>query len=294
MKRTIRYIGSTLAAVILMFCGTSCSEDEDGYPIGIDYTTITTIPGPGQVTIKWTIPDEVDYYYVEVDYDTPEGHYMKTASVYSDSLVADNLLARYGEIVFTVCTVKRDGSKSASYTVSATAEAAEATIEVTGYTQLSIAAAYTDAQESTEGPIENLIDGDTSNFFHMSWSSPTPFPHYIVLDLGKEVSNFRFNYVTRNNTNNDNPATMNVYGSNTFDEVYDPTGEGATLIDELDDSVLPSGAAVSYTSGNYILDESYRYLWFEVLSSWSGDNWIALAEMTIYELTVEIDDPEAE
>ena len=74
---------------------------------------------------------------------------------------------------------------------------------------------------------------------------------------------------------------------------FDPaTGRvlGAGLVD---DSVLPSGVT-SYTSDNFITEGSYRYIWFEVTSSYSGSNWIALAELSITELETEIYDPEAE
>lgn len=127
----------------------------------------------------------------------------------------------------------------------------------------------------------------------MNWSNPSAFPHYIVVDVQKEISSFRFAYTTRNNSNNDNPKTMNIYGSSSFDETYDPEANGATLIAELDDSVLPSGVT-SYTSDNFITEGSYRYIWFEVTSSYSGSNWIALAELSITELETEIYDPEAE
>lgn len=79
---------------------------------------------------------------------------------------------------------------------------------------------YTDDQESSEGPIANLIDGKNDTYFHMSWSSPTPFPHYIVVDLGEEnaLSTFLFSYVCRDNNNKDNPKEMDILGSNTLME----------------------------------------------------------------------------
>lgn len=283
-----------LMAVVLTVTIAACSEDSTP-PTSLDATTLTTKSGPGTITIFWDIPENANYYYVRVQYSTPDdGACMKTASIYSDSILIDNLLARYGVIDFAVCTVSRDGTESETQHISAQAEPAETTIEVVGEKTLTLSAdgLYTDSQESSEGPIANLIDGNTSTYFHMSWSAPTPFPHYIVVDTQEDISAFKFAYTTRNNANNDNPMTMNVYASNSFDGTYDTTANGAILVAELDDSQLPSGVT-SYTSDNYILESSYRYLWFEVTSSYSGSNWVALAELSITELEVEIYDPEA-
>lgn len=292
---TMKYISCWLLTIASVIFLGACSE-ESTPPTSLDKSSITTQSGPGSVTIYWDIPDEANYYYVRVNYSTPDdGDCMKTASIYSDSLLIDNLLARYGSIDFAVCTVSRDGTEGNTYHISAQADPAESTIEIISETELTLSAdgLYTDNQESTEGPIANLIDGDESTYFHMNWSNPSAFPHYIVVDVQKEISSFRFAYTTRNNSNNDNPKTMNIYGSSSFDETYDPEANGATLIAELDDSVLPSGVT-SYTSDNFITEGSYRYIWFEVTSSYSGSNWIALAELSITELETEIYDPEAE
>ena len=78
----------TIASVI--FLG-ACSE-ESTPPTSLDESSITTQSGPGSVTIYWDIPDEANYYYVRVNYSTPDdGDCMKTASIYSDSLLIDNL-----------------------------------------------------------------------------------------------------------------------------------------------------------------------------------------------------------
>lgn len=282
-----------LAGLATIFA--ACSEDVNP-PMSIDGTTVTAEPGPGSVTLHWTTPENADYHYVRCTYTLPDGkNCMKSASVYSNSMLIDNLLARYGAINFTLQTVAKDGTAGEAFQISAQADPAEATVEVVGETAIELSAdgLFTDSQESSEGPIANLIDGNAGTYFHMSWSSPTPFPHYIVVDLKKSVSAFKFGYTTRNNANNDNPKVMNVWGSNAFDGSYNPESNGGVLIASLDNSVLPSGVA-SYTSDNYILDNSYQYIWFEITESYSGSNWVALAELSISELEVEINDPEAE
>nr|WP_296936318.1 hypothetical protein [Prevotella sp.] len=41
------------------------------------------------------------------------------------------------------------------------------------------------------------MDGNENNFFHMSWTAPKPFPHYIVFDLGAPHKALQFRYVCR-------------------------------------------------------------------------------------------------
>lgn len=57
--------------------------------------------------------------------------------------------------------------------------------------------AYVSSEEliKENGTAENAIDGQTFNYWHSEWSNNQPdFPHYIVIDMGKEeeVSGFRF------------------------------------------------------------------------------------------------------
>lgn len=124
---TMKYISCWLLTIASVIFLGACSE-ESTPPTSLDESSITTQSGPGSVTIYWDIPDEANYYYVRVNYSTPDdGDCMKTASIYSDSLLIDNLLARYGSIDFAVCTVSRDGTEGNTYHISAQADLAEST-----------------------------------------------------------------------------------------------------------------------------------------------------------------------
>lgn len=80
----------------------------------------------------------------------------------------------------------------------------------------------------------------------MSWSAPTPWPHYIRVDLGKKVKGVSFWYKGRNNGNNDNPKHITVWASNKAAD--NPTDAEAWKIGELGSDVLPKGTAPEYTS----------------------------------------------
>ena len=57
----------------------------------------------------------------------------------------------------------------------------------------------TNAQEASEGYIENICDDDRSTFWHSTWSDGANDYHYLQITLpeGQEVSDFRFGYFTR-------------------------------------------------------------------------------------------------
>jgi len=154
--------------------------------------------------------------------------------------------------------------------------------------------AWTDAQETSEGPLKNLFDGSTAsdNYFHMSWSASTPFPHYIVVDLKEETNFFSFTYTARDNANCDNPKEMDILVSKELvGSKPDYVNEtGTTKLASL--SELPGTRKASYMSDRISSDETFRYVWFKVLSATSGSDWIALSELALKQVTTTIYDPE--
>lgn len=274
-----------------------CSDDDHKYPMptGLDQNSVFAKPEIGAVKLKWTVPADSNYYYVKVTYTLPESGKQCTrlASVYSDTMLVDNLLKRYGDIRFTLQPCNRAGEGSQSCTVTAQALPAKKQIQTDkSKVVLDGKLLYTDAQESSEGPIANLVDGNNDTYFHMNWSNnPQPLPHYIVVDLGEEkaLSTFSFSYVCRDNANRDNPKEIDILGSNTFDKNnYDEAQ--TTLLASVKD--LPNTKAASYDSDVIKSGESYRYIWFKVKSGTRGRKWIALAELSISKVIIETYDPE--
>lgn len=295
MKKTLFSIVAILGLLHLP----GCSDGDHKYPMptALDQASVFADPEIGAVKLKWTVPPDSNYYYVKVTYTLPENgkRYTRMASVYSDTLLVDHLYKRYGDIQFTLQPCNRSGECAQSCTVTAQAlPVAKQIINVEkGRTPLVLEPSqlYTDSQESTGGPIKNLLDGNRSTFFHMSWRQPSPFPHYIVIDLGggKGVCAFHFSYICRNHNNKDNPKDMDILGSNTFDGMnYDDSQ--TTLLASLKN--LPAAKAASYSSNLIRNDKSYRYIWFKIKSATSGKNWVALAELSITKGLMTVYDPE--
>lgn len=116
MKRILFVVICILSGV----CGLmSCSEDGNNYPFPSDITDIKATPGPGSITLSWTLPEDENLKYVEVNYTIPETGkvYRKQISTFASSLLVDNLLHRYGEIDFKIQTYNEGNTGGNVFTI---------------------------------------------------------------------------------------------------------------------------------------------------------------------------------
>ena len=111
--------------------------------------------------------------------------------------------------------------------------------------------------EESEGPIEGLIDGETSTFFHSCWNGTSEPEHWLQVDLGVALKDFQFNYHTRVGAGSCFPKTIEVMGSNDGDYF-----ETITTFN----SGLPTSADKSWESGNINADKEYKHLRFVIAS----------------------------
>lgn len=100
----------------------------------------------------------------------------------------------------------------------------------------------TNAQESTEGLLENICDKKTSTFFHSTWSADTYEDHFIQIELPEEMSQLKLSFDSRNGNNV--PTLVVLSGVTTANE----QAELKALIDE----ALSSPIYVSYKNANLI------------------------------------------
>lgn len=73
----------------------------------------------------------------------------------------------------------------------------------------------TNKQETSEGAIANLLDGDTQTFFQSTWSVPNTNmeAHYLQIDLGGELQHLLVKYAESNNPSNSEPRKVKVYAT---------------------------------------------------------------------------------
>ena len=121
---------------------------------------------------------------------------------------------------------------------------------------------WTNAQEPSEGPISQLVDGNTGNknFFHTQWSNPVPAgPHYIEVDLGENCNlEFIIRYSTRINTDGtlaDFPDAIEIVGSNEKDGTYTQLA--------IFNEGLPQSQG-QYWESTVVENQGYRFLRFNI------------------------------
>lgn len=290
-----------LAAVMSIFVG--CSDDnDDPNLVTIDAATLTATPGQGTVKLAWTTPDNANYKYLRVTYFHPGTQKIHTrlASIYSDTLLVDNLLNRYGEITFTIEPVGQNGSVGEARTISATAIALPKVIRAVEGSEKRLVLTngendfYTDSYEVGDGSKAGLIDNNDATYFHMSWSNATPFPHYIVMKLPETIDAFTYYFKGRNHNNRQQPKTMNIWVTDAFDGNFTPaTQTGAYKVNgDTPLSGFPDGKGAAYNSPQYFLPRKYQYIWFEVLTAYNSHEFIAMAEWHVTKLTKSVYDPE--
>lgn len=284
-----------LIAIVASFTLASCSSDDVAPITPSNISNIASEALPGQIKLTWDVPADKNLDYVQISYydHLEKKEMLRLASVYSDSIIIPNTRAKYGDYNFTFVPVS--STKTYGTPTQFTAKSGPApTTTIVDVMPLNLKAEdlFTDAQEPSEGPLANIIDGNVGTFFHGAWSVDFgPLPHYIVVKLPRKVDLFRFSYTTRNAAAAGNhPKEMNIYVSNEFDgTTYDVSG--LTPIAELTD--LPNGAAQSYTSDNLQLDDRYQYVWFQVRSTHGNTKYFAMSVLNISEVELHITNPEA-
>ena len=285
-----------LFAIVASFALFSCSSDDVAAVKPSDISNIRHEEQAGAIKLMWDLPADKNLAYVQVTYFDPltKKDALRLASVYGDTLLIPDTRQKYGDYNFTLQAFSETETPGTALDYTARSGAAPTIIRVIDQKQLQLSAdgLFTDAQEPSEGPIANLLDGNSNTFFHARWSGgPTPLPHYIVVKLPKKIEAMSFEYTTRNAAAAGNhPKTMNIYVSNEFDgETYDVSG--LKLIDELDG--MPNGAAQSFRSDEYVLGDAYEYVWLEVTETHGGTVFFAMSILNINELVLDVYDPEA-
>ena len=255
----------------------SCKKEDLGpKPTDLDQASITAEPGPGSILLKWSIPQGADYRYVRVSYINPATNKpaMRLASIHSDTLRVDGLLARYGTIEFKICPIGEKGAEGTTHTISAQAKPLPKITKI------------------TDAAAEKLVlaAGADDLFVSDPESSEGPKAHYIVMKLPRTVKAFHFFMKARNNGNRSNPVEMGIYTSDSFDGNFDLEANKAVLVKSL--TGLPDAQAADYTSPVMLADKAYTYVWFQIKKVYNNQAYAALAELHVFAHKTEVYDPE--
>lgn len=278
MKKILKYMA---CALLFGVCLTGCKEEEGVIPS--DITNLRAESTPGRIVLRWDTPEDGNIRYVQVNYYDPllKKDVMKTASVYADSVEIPDTRKKYGEYSFQVKTVSNTGDEGNIQSITATSEAALSSF-VSNMIVLKAGDMSTNAQESSEGPIANLVDGDNSTFFHSSWSVDVPAPHWFQANLNTELSDhYKFIVVARNGSNR--PSNVDLMGST--------DGTNWFLIRNFTKEADGLSASSPYNSQVFAIDKPFSQIRFVVNETNTGTVFFSMGEFKFY--NVSMIDPEA-
>lgn len=287
MKKLIFYLCLCIGLCV------SCSEDNS-----IDYTfqvvNLKAEAREGAIKLDWELPQDSNLLYVRIDYYNirQKKDYVVNKSVFADSLVVDGLLARDGAYTFRLTAVNANGQESAlSAEVSCTCLPIQPVITTSQKEVDADMVHYeTNAQEPSEGPLDDLFDGNNDTFFHTPWSTePVGWPQWVEIEVSQPVNGVTFYTINRGNGSG-RPGYVEILASNdreTWTKLYEFSGT--------DD--IPETNQGRYDSPLiYDLETHYKYFRYNATEGNGGKSYWNMAEMawTFYEVTQTVYDPENE
>lgn len=292
MKKIIFIICPILMAFIV-----SCSGDYDNFVGSTKYlnapsnvSNVTSEELPGQIKLKWSVPSDSNYYYVQIKYfdHLTQTEKAKVVSVYNDSVIIDNTRQKFGDYDFTFQTFNSKNEGGAIQTMKAKSGRAPITETISATKiPLTVSQLSSNAQEPNEGPIANLIDNNANTFFHTKWSGGgQPWPHWIDVKLNSAIENVQFYYKNRNGSEAA-PTNVDIFVSNdgvTWNKVVNIT------------SGLSTGSGQEYTSDVLRVGSPFTYFRFSVNAAVRGtgsQSSFNLAEFALYNIVIDSFDPEA-
>lgn len=295
MKNLSRYM--LLGAMVFASALASCNDEEEVVPT-VDLATLnfTHEPGAGEITLKWTAPESVEtagFAYMKMSYTDPRDHKtrIKTISPYTSEMVIPNTRARYGEgYSFTFTPYSATDTPGKPFVLDkCRSNAAPATTTVTRGAKIELKKLTTNSQESTEGPLANLTNGKTNDFFHTIWSTTKPERSWVDIDLGEELT--RFEVHTWNRNTNGAPQNVSLYRLSKLDDTSVDMVNGAIMTYKHPNTAPGAECGVLCPAQNLPdFDQPVRYLRYcgSVGGFWN------MAELAIYKMEVNKYDPETD
>ena len=195
-------------AIALSVCGLLCAcEESDDNHTALQVSGISAEALPGAIELRWQEVNDDNFLYSEMSYYDfgKQKTVTKKFSRYATSCRIDSLLNRYGDYTFVFTSYDVDGNQGQPVSISRQCQKATAYYVTKEENKIALTEAQlsTNAQEPSEGPIANLIDGDLNTYFQSfwdEWSFPELKPagyHNVAFDFRKDVTAIRFQYWNR-------------------------------------------------------------------------------------------------
>lgn len=274
----------------------SCKKQDTlpSVPEPTDVSNIQAEPVIGGALLRWTLPTDSNFLYLEVGYEKDGKKVVENVSKYTDSVVINRLLNKI-EYTFTVQSVNRnaDNISKGKLLISPSVRPIRRPDEVTYFpnelTKLEITADMLDTytQEVSEGAKANLVDGNINTYWHSAWSSNTaPLPHWIQITFDEPTELGAIKYYFRQN-NGDAKGRPTQFGLLVSDDGVDwaqvwESREG-----------LPTDNPT--TEKSVAFDKNYKSKYFRLMILKNGSmNYAHLGEISFYTMDSRVVDKEKE
>ena len=256
---------------------------------------------PGQITLRWSndMSSGQETLYTKVTYFDPYLNKDVVKNVTATEILIPGTYVAAGEYTFTLTPVNAALQEGASQTITArsTPIAPVVTSSVTPI-PLTVDMLGTNAQEPSEGPIENAVDGNTGTFFHSAWSIGVDGYHNFSVTLPEYPSVVRLYVIPRSGKTNDTPRDVELWygdgekwtdaGAYFFDKAESDTSKSYIRADE---SVAETE---TYKRVDLQVPAGTKTILFENLANQGGSNWFNFSEIGLEEVKYVVYDAEAE
>lgn len=275
-------VASTIMTVIFAFLLIACSKDDGKLPTvataALSDVTHNSVISGGTITddggllitaigVVWnTSPDPTvsDFY-------TSDGEYT------IDGVLDRDFVSHVGNLEPETTYYLRAyaaNEEGVAYGETLTFETDEAGAIVHNLT-IDMVDAWT--QESSEGPLANLIDGDPSTYWHSAWSANVePLPHWIKIVFEEEKKIGGFDYTFRQPSGiTDRP--------NHFDFQVSDNGTDWTTVWESQPG-LPVEPVEELQTLTFGENFSSRHFRIRILDTYGSRDWTHMSTITVYEV----------
>ena len=310
MNTISKYILSALGTGLLLLLSGCDNTTQYGIAMpdsapapGTISNIVTDNSVPGQITLSWSndMSSGQETLYTKVTYFDPylNKEVVKNVSTHAASVTISGTYVAGGEYTFTLTPVNATLQEGTPQTVSAhsTPIAPVVTSSVTPI-PLTVDMLGTNAQEPSEGPIENAVDGNTGTFFHSAWSIGVDGYHNFAVTLSEYPSVVRLYVIPRSGKTNDTPRDVELWygdganwtdaGAYFFDKAESDTSKSYIRADE---SVAETE---TYKRVDLLVPAGTKTILFENLANQGGSNWFNFSEIGLEEVKYVVYDAEAE
>lgn len=284
-----------LYIIVLAIFLAGCSDDDRLLPVPTGISNLTAEPIVGGAHLQWEVPADSAYTYLEIRYLKNQKQVIEKASKYADEYQIHGLIAAE-EFDFEVqpvnetASARTEGEVFRVGPVRPEPRSPEISYFDDDLTQVEVTADMieTFTQEPSEGPKENLVDGDPQTYWHSAWSTGVaPLPHWIEIYFNEPTALGAISYWFRNSSDPSGRPTQWALETSSDGENYTRVWESNIRPSE----PVDKAQALSF-------DKNYTSSFFRVviLNNHSGGSatFTHLGEIAFFEMASSIVDREKE